>query len=264
MKKVALLLLILLCASLSVVAQDTSNQVLIFSNQDTLAVEAESYTAEVRVSNFNQIVGAQFTFQWDSSILSFHSVDQLADFLGLDDNFGRNNVENGQINFAWLDNSLAGVTLPDSSLLFSVKYDVIGEPGTSSPIVFGDSPTAREVYDTSFDIIASRFVDGIAVIGSNTVNSISSDPTQLNISKISPNPAINENIQAEVFLKAAARLNWRIVGLNGQLIYQTNQNFLAGRHNIELDRSMFPQAGVYILQLSTEYFISSRKIVIQQ
>ena len=264
MKKVALLLLILLGVSASMLAQDTSDQVLIFSSQDTLAASAESYTAEVRVSNFNLIVGAQFTFQWDSSVLAFQQVESFADFLGLDDHFGRNNVENGLINFAWLDLSLGGLSLPDSTLLFSVTYDVIGEPGSSSPIAFGDSPTAREVYDTSFEVISSQFIDGAAFIEGNTVNTVQNDPSQLNIAKLSPNPAIHENIQAELFLKSATPLNWRLVGLNGQIIYQQNQYFTAGNHNIELDRSLFPKAGIYILYITSEQFISSRKIVIQQ
>ena len=55
--------------------------------------------------------------------------------------FGTQGTNNGQLTFAWIDNSSQGVTLLDGSTVFDVCFEVIGAGGSSTGITIDNTPT---------------------------------------------------------------------------------------------------------------------------
>ena len=50
----------------------------------------------------------------------------------------------------------------------------------------------------------------------------------------------------------------------GQLVHQSNQSFGVGTHLIELDQSVFQQAGMYIYQIQQGKRVESGKLIKQE
>ena len=120
MKKVAFFLLL----SLGVFIQSSAQQVAIFSGQDTINIDQSTYSANIQVANFQQIVGAQFTLRWDTTVLKFFDITDIgSEIINYDDHFGQDATANGVLRFAWFNNALVGINLPDSATLFKVQFD---------------------------------------------------------------------------------------------------------------------------------------------
>ena len=98
---------------------------------------------DVFAEGFSAIVGGQFSLRWAKDSLQFDSIiygalPNLSAF-----NFNLNNTSEGFLRFQWLDQALNGVSLPDSSVLFSACFTAGSEPG-SSLVRISSTPTAIE------------------------------------------------------------------------------------------------------------------------
>ncbi len=144
----------------------------------TLAIDSASgapsdtVTLNVRVYGFTDLLGAQGTIQFDTTAVSLVLpiiVPVPAVLQGLlPSNFGTNNpLYPGTITFLWDDGTLAGVSVPDGSVIFSMKFILIGSSGTQSPVSFSNVPTPLEFIDNSFNpIAADALIPGLIEISS--------------------------------------------------------------------------------------------------
>ncbi|GAB5554990.1 MAG: hypothetical protein Sapg2KO_45810 [Saprospiraceae bacterium] len=256
MKKVALLLSFLICISLPSIAQ-----VVFFTAQDTIDLNQSTYTTAVKVRDFKQVTGAQFSINWDSTVLDFDKVGDFALNFSENDNFSSD--ARGALRFIWFDPATTGVDLPDSTTLFSIDFNLLGAGNRQSRVAFTDTPIVREVYDTSFTVINSQFIDGALLLTSGTVSSTRENPAALNLQSISPNPIRTENPKLNFFTKKADTLTFRVVTMNGQEIFRSSEQALAGRHTKQLDRSIFPNSGTYLVIVQSADFISTQKLMVQ-
>ncbi|HKK76739.1 MAG TPA: cohesin domain-containing protein [Saprospiraceae bacterium] len=257
MKKVALLLSFCILMAGQVLAQ-----VNFFCSQDTIPVNQSNYTAAVRVSDFTEIISTQFTFSWDSTVLSYTGVSDLAPFLAVIENFGEENTTGGELRFAWFNEALTGLSLTDSTQLFTVNFAVTGQAGDSTRLTFQDSPTVREVVDTSFEEINANFYNGLLYL--NTVSQLREQSSELRVDRIQPNPIRQENPSIYFYIKKTDTLLVRVVRIDGQEIYRQSQTTYAGPQSIQLSRSVFDQSGMYVVILQTDQFIATQKLIVSE
>ncbi len=121
---------------------------------DVNAPNGTQVCVPLTVTDFTNIVAAQFTVEWDETVLQLVGVNTFGGG-NLPDSTGSINTSqsnNGILTFAWFDISTLGVTLPDGVPLFLVCFNVIGSTGTSSPILIHGNPTAIDVADTNGQI----------------------------------------------------------------------------------------------------------------
>lgn len=84
---------------------------------------------EIFVQNFDDMAGAQFAIVWDPNVLDYVDIQNEA----LSGSFFSQQGPN-EVRYLWTDASALGVTLPNNSLLFEICFEIIGAPGSSSPI----------------------------------------------------------------------------------------------------------------------------------
>jgi hypothetical protein len=261
MNKVALLISL----AVSVLCFPAQSQtVTFFSENDTIPVGESDYRAEIKVSDFQQIVGAQFTLHWDSTVLDFADITDFGFDLSYDDNFGREQTSGGILRFAWFNAALTGIDLPDSTTLFTVQFKVRGAESSKSPIAFIDEPTTREVYDTSFAVIPADFSDGSVMVAGSVVNTLQFDPEQLGIRSLVPNPLADGQSQLKFFQRRGDTLVLRIVSMSGAEVFRAQGYFAAGEHTFDLPATLFPQTGMYIVQIKNNRFITTDKLLITE
>jgi len=102
-----------------------------------------SVSVPITVSDFNDVTSFQFTLQWDSNVLQYSSTGNygLAGLVG--GSFGY--LAPNRLTVGWDDPNAVGVTVPSGTTIFSVNFNAVGSPGSSSLIDFTDDPTRREV-----------------------------------------------------------------------------------------------------------------------
>ena len=122
----------------------------------------------VTVNDFNTIASLQFSLQWDPSALQFTEVRgfNLPDLNA--GSFNTTQTASGQAAMAWFDNTAQGVTLADGATLFEMCFTVLGADGTSSSIIFTDTPTQREAANPNTTITFTE-ANGSVTVGDGTV-----------------------------------------------------------------------------------------------
>lgn len=141
-----------------------------FTLPATSALPGDVVCVNVRVENFNSIGTAQFTIQWDPEVLQYSSVGGFnPELMGLESGSFNANQNNGTLAFAWFDTGLDGATLPDSSSLFEVCFNVTGALGEDSPLTFINDPTPIQVGDTSLNDLGFVTRNGIVAVTTNEI-----------------------------------------------------------------------------------------------
>lgn len=229
----------LLLVSLSLSAQDLPN---IFID-DQQVEPAQTVELDVLVKNYNDIVTAAFSVNWDSMMLRYVGIDNIAFGLSEDDNFNAMNASGGELTYLYFDNSLSGNSLEDDGVLFTVQLEVIGMEGEQTEISFGG---LMEVVDTSEVDLEAEFSGALISIGEpNSLQTVTLLPLS---AEVSPNPFTN-NGKVILGLSEGGEVHWTLSEINGQHIMDGKADFSPGSHVLELENTLFKHTGSYILQL---------------
>ncbi len=127
---------------------------------DTIAVD-------VTVKGFEEIIGIQYTLEWDTTQLRYIRVNDfnLPDLASTD--FGPTDPEaQGLSNLSWLDFSLEGVTLTDGSTIYRLYFEVIA--AKTSDIQFLEQPTHSEFVTYTEDVLSNYGMLGAQIITSDS------------------------------------------------------------------------------------------------
>lgn len=127
----------------------TQAQTLTFSLSNETGSPGDTLVIAVLVDSFTNMSGYQGTFRWDSAQLSYISMTNgyqgLNHFMG---NPGQGIIPLDAATFSWLDFSGAGVSVPDSSNILNLTFEVkaSANPG-SYPVLMDGSITALGFTD---------------------------------------------------------------------------------------------------------------------
>jgi len=116
-------------------------------------------TVDVTADGFTSLVSAQFSINYDSLILEYGSVSNLNTTLALSQSMfsGPNGtaLKKGQMTFSWNDPGLQAKTLPNGARLFSINFNVLGAPCTTSPVTQSGVPLSIEYVNGSFNLVTN-------------------------------------------------------------------------------------------------------------
>ena len=130
--------------SVSIIGQGPEGFTLELS--DTSGELGDVVCVDVTTSNFDNILGMQFSIDYDSTALNYVGVEgiNLPDFF--DSNVG--NPSAGVLTLSWFSASdlVNGASVPDGTAIFQICFDVIGDVGVY-PIEFTGKPSPIEVID---------------------------------------------------------------------------------------------------------------------
>ncbi|MCB0476288.1 MAG: hypothetical protein KDC69_11475, partial [Flavobacteriaceae bacterium] len=123
----------------------------------------------VSVTDFTDIIGMQFSINYDPNTLQFVSVGgfNLAQLTAA--SFGTPpSTSPGVITMSWLDQTLAGVTLADGTEIFEICFNVTGSNNTT--VSFSSTPTGIEVTDADENAVDPVNTENgsVAVTGGGT------------------------------------------------------------------------------------------------
>ena len=258
-KDILLYFALLLWFVVPVTAQPT-----IFTPTETVEPGA-SISIDVSVVDFEDIVGMQFSVNWDSAVLQFENVSNfnaLPDYSAA--NFGTNSTHLGKLSTLWVDSQLYGISLNDSSILFTIVFTVMGTDNTTSLISISDDPTPIEVSDKDGNVLPVITEDGmITVVGPLSVEpSIKALSNELfTLYQNEPNPFDNQTIIG-FDLRASSEVEFLFYDINGKLVYSSKNQFLEGKNSITINADKLPGLGTYFYTLKTNDYSLTNKMVL--
>jgi gliding motility-associated-like protein len=110
------------------------------------AMPGAEICVDVTVDNFVNVGVFQGSVAWDASVLRYTGHRNFNPALpAAQSDFQRPSPDT--LSFIWFEPNFQGVTLDDGAVLFQLCFEVIGELGESSPLVFVNRPTPVEIGD---------------------------------------------------------------------------------------------------------------------
>lgn len=104
---------------------------------------------EIKSSDFNRILSMQYSMNWDAQMLKFREVRAFG-LPGLsNNNFGTHSTKKGILTFSWYDPNLRGLTKNGETKLYEVCFQVAGEAGKKTRVVFNGHPTSVEIANAA-------------------------------------------------------------------------------------------------------------------
>ncbi len=139
-----------------------------FTASDEFTNNGDVVCVEITVEDFIDILNFQFTITWDPAILQYNSVNTSG---VLSDLFFGPAMPTDALTVSWLDITFGGITIPDGSVIFEICFDVIGAPGTDTPITFTGDLTEIEVFNSAQEELGFIGQNGSTIVaGDFTVN----------------------------------------------------------------------------------------------
>lgn len=231
-----------------------------FFIEDVQTTIDDEVSVDVTVGNFQNIAGVTFSMAWDSTALNFTGLENLITDTDEMNNFNTMFASSGKIGYSLVDMSLTGYDYPDGTRLFTIKFEITGADNSVYDLRFGNDPTGQVVADTLAASLPASFNDGTITVGNPTSVSspISGDPRFT----LSPNPFFGTaQLRINELGAGAAKLD--IYTLAGRLVGSRTLRLSDQQNVFPLLGDDLPETGVYLLQLTTDRGVYSRKIVYQ-
>jgi hypothetical protein len=230
----------------------------------------------VQVTNFDSIASMQYVIRWNPAVLKFLTIDNFGVLPGLDilDFNVQNAVDSGFIRVVWEGpNSFPGVSVPDSSTIFRIRFNVIGAANSSTFIRFTEinysfPTTDFEVVKVvspngaldDFDEHECSLTDGFIAVGYSVATSEATDDAGMNLA-VSPNPFTSDT-KVEFSLEQPEDVQITVADATHRVVFQqAAQHFPTGKHQITLEKACFPAKGAYFLLVRAGSKISVRSII---
>jgi len=213
----------------------------------------------VKVKDFNNVAGYQFTLSWNPNVLSFVEVNSQS----VNGHYGKLKTNEGLLTTSWNSETGDALTLNDEAVLFELNFSVTGETNSYSEIKIGSELTASEAYNDRLDLLTVIPTNGMVNVGDAT-GIFNSKSSIFNL-KVQPNPfSTSTNIIFGLPRKETARI--AVYNLQGKQIRYWQAEYEAGGHTIEWagddDAGNSLSKGLYYVMIMTKNFSKGMKVLI--
>jgi gliding motility-associated-like protein len=137
-------------------------------SEEMADTQGEEVCVSLEVYDFAEVIGMQFTINYNPSMLDFTSIQNFT-LQGLTEgNFGTedNGQSPGTITFSWTDQDLTGESAANGTALFDVCFTTLFDNG-STPVQFSNMPVAVEIIDVNDNEIIPDLDSGSVTVGGN-------------------------------------------------------------------------------------------------
>jgi len=218
----------------------------------------EEVVVPVRVRDFKNVTGYQFTLSWDPDVLV------LADVItkSLYGYYGMQNMNEGYLTTSWYDDMTKDITLKDDETVFELKFKAIGTEGALSEIAIGSELTASEAYNADLDMLNIVPQNGMVKVGAANERF---DPSKRWNLYITPNPF--SGTTSIVFSVPKDELViMEIYDLTGKVIKRHQAEYKEGEHMIfwtgDNNEGKLISRGLYHVRMMAGGYSVSKKAVL--
>lgn len=232
---------------------------------DVTGEKGQTVEVNVSVSGFNDISSMQFSVNWDSTVLDFKALENLSDVLPdfSEREIGLVEASSGAIRVAWFDNSTMGVTIPDETQLFTLRFELIGAAGTNSSVTITDQPIVIEFTNQAGEKVDLSTVIGGAITVPDNTTAVNFLTVQngVTLHQNEPNP-FKAATKIKAIFPTVETVQFFITDISGRIVHQNNFTSVQGENTIVIERRLLGASGTYYYTLQSEHYQLSRKMIL--
>lgn len=224
----------------------THDGVLQFFTPNKNIEKGNTYTIPMYAYNFENIIGGQFTLEFDSDALDFQSVQSNFEDMK-ESNFGLSKVEEGIILSSW--NSTHGKNIDDKAPIYNITFTAKRNGILSNFLSVNSAQLVAEAYaeeNGGFD-----FLDLTLSFEESKLN---------NTLTIHPNPFI-EKTTLNFPLENEGMVSLEVYDVNGRLVLSQQEYLARGNHQINISKKDLISTGLYFFQLKSDTQTWSGKLI---
>lgn len=221
-----------------------------FEIENGKTTPGELYRVQFKSSDFNNIIGYQFTLKFDQKNLAFETIEEGELKLDLS-NFGTNRIDDGILTTSW--NNKTAQTVSREGTLFTVVFRALTSQSISSLLAITSDVTAAEAYDANLGIkdvnlgvrTNKGFVEtGVFELYQNTPN------------PFTKSTVINFRLPEE----GDAKLS--IYDITGKVLRIYDVQGIKGMNSVKVDKSDLNVNGVLYYQLDAASHTATRQMIL--
>ncbi|MEL7123539.1 MAG: cohesin domain-containing protein, partial [Bacteroidota bacterium] len=167
----------------------------------------------VKAEEFNNIVGMQFSIDYDPNLLEFKSVGNIS-LAGLDGSYfgtpeSSSNIEEGTLTLSWDSPGVTPISMAEGSDLFELCFEA--KSSGEALVTFSEGPTPTEFIDFRNINLNHKLTDGQVTIGetASLLEGFSLNLVDANV----------QNVNDEICLDVAAQGFMNIIGMQFSIAY---------------------------------------------
>jgi hypothetical protein len=224
---------------------------------DTVYVDNnDEARVRVRVRNFKDILGMQFTIGFNSQTLQFAGIENK----NLAVQFADNHASKGALTFIWADAGNEPKTLKDGYVLFDIilkkkqNFDLedLSIITTYSPAIAYIKGYIPKIIEKTEGAIADKRKPSFA------------DNTGIEKFDVSPNPN-NGLMRVSMVAAAAKKVSLIVSDVTGRVVFKKSYNLLAGLNEFPLNirRETYKTPGVYFISAKGLQNVATKSLLIK-
>jgi len=222
---------------------------LTFELDDQQLVEGEQYEISFRSSDFDGMLGYQFTLNFNAGAIEFIETE-AGSLEKLDaSNFGLTMVDEGVITTSWSNNVATNVDTDE--VLFTLRFNAKADAKLSEVLRISSQYTKSEAYNNQ----------GLLNIGLNfnVDGKVQSNPFALYQNQ--PNPFKNETVIG-FNMPESGKAKMKFFDVTGKLLKEIEGDYGQGYNEISITRADLSTAGVVYYQLETATNSATKKMIL--
>ena len=234
--------------STSIIAQNSLDSVYVYVPTSTSGTEGQSISIPVKIRKFKNLISAQLSIKWDSTVVQYVGVDNFGlSTMTLAAHFGIVGSRPSRINLSWVENNIIPQTIADDNTLFNIKFKLIGKKGQSTSLLFNDD---------YFEFLNGHSKEAKVGYANGAINitksiAVGDNPFKSGIATIaSPNPFSDETA-IKLELTENQDITLRIFDLTGKNIYNETSMYEVGTQFIRINKNNIQMPGTYFYHLET-------------
>jgi hypothetical protein len=235
--------------------EDRSGETLQLSVQEAAMQPGEEQRFDFKVKNFRDIIGYQFTLDFDAQVLDFERVEMGALATLSESNFGFRLLDEGVLTTSW--NDASPVSIADDAVLFSVVFKAKEPAKRSAVLRIGSDFTKAEAYFENGEMLDLALNFETTTLPEKSGQAI---PYSSSL-KISPNP-FSDFTALNFTLEEAQSVGLAVFDAAGRVVLHREAIFQKGYNALKINRLELPSAGTYFFRLQTKDEVSTGKLVL--
>jgi hypothetical protein len=227
---------------------ERSGETLVLVTDDRKVKAGETFTVPVSLSQDADILGMQWTLDFDKNALEF--IEIQADRYLENTDFGLSLLPLGAINHSFVNQT--GTKLDKESLLFSLTFTAQKDGQLSDWLNIGSTHLKSEAY-----LSRTEFAEVILDFN-NTYELDSQDATIL--FQNSPNP-FTHGTEIAFYLPQSQSATLTIFDATGKELWSANSEYAAGRNTLQITENQLNATGILYYRIETGDEVLTRKMI---
>lgn len=211
---------------------------------------ATTYTIDFRAKDFTEVLGFQFSLNYDSDAMTFTNIEAGALELN-ETNIGRQFTKEGILTASW--NSAQAATLSEQDILFSLSFNVNQNIKISEAIKLNSRYTKAEAYKSN------KLANIDLIFTTDSGEQLATDGFSLHQNQ--PNPFKGITIVG-FDLPEASSVELTIYDISGRSLKQYRGDFDKGYNQIAIDGKDLKANGILYYELKTPLQAAKKKMLL--